>query len=221
MSIERNSGLPGYVDTFLFDLDGTLVDSAERIRKTLRATLSHCLGVDPTPEEIIAHTGVPLWDIMRQYDPDRISELVEYYREYYAAIGPTHAFEGIVEILHLLRSRNCPLAVVTTKGRESAEDHLKEAGLEEYFPVVVTFNEVSQPKPAKEPVELAIEMLGSAPDRSIMIGDSAADIQAGSGAGTLTGWARWGTDQEPDFDGIEPDYVWEHPGALRRDIPDT
>ncbi len=210
--------IPDHVDTFLFDLDGTLVDSAPRIRRTLRATLEDCLGIRLSEEEIASHTGVPLWHIMACYDPDRIDELVEYYRCYYAEIGPTPPCEGIVPVLSLLLERGCALAVVTTKGRDSAEAHLDEAGLTGFFPVVVTWDEVSEPKPAKEPVMRALDGLGSSPARAIMIGDAPADILSGNAAGTLTAWAMWGTDHKPDFGAVEPDYCWEDPSALMRAI---
>ncbi|MFP4200687.1 MAG: HAD-IA family hydrolase [Clostridia bacterium] len=211
--------IPSRVDTYLFDLDGTLVDSARRIRSTLRKTLQNCLGLSPDEDEIAGHTGVSLADIMRSYEPKRVEELVEYYRDYYASIGPTPPFPGIVDILRSLRERDCRLAVVTTKGRESAEDHLREADLVDYFPVVITSNEVTHPKPSPEPVELALSLLRSSPRRAIMIGDARADILSGKSAGTLTGWARWGTDRLLHFDGIRPDYVWREPCELMRDLP--
>ncbi|MFO7941210.1 MAG: HAD-IA family hydrolase [Bacillota bacterium] len=215
----RDGNIPSRVDSYLFDLDGTLVDSAGRIRRTLRTTLENCLGLSPGADEIAGHTGVSLWEIMRSYEAERVDELVDYYREYYAAIGPTPPFPGIVDILDLLRERDCNLAVVTTKGRESAEDHLYEARLMGHFSVVVTSNEVTRTKPSREPVALALSLLDSTPRRAIMIGDAEADILSGRSAGTLTGWARWGTDRLPHFDGIPPDFVWDQPCELMRDLP--
>jgi len=216
MPVIEEGGLriPSLVDTYLFDLDGTLVDSASRIRQSLRATLRDCLGIDPDEDEVARYTGVPLWDIMCAYDEDEAPRLVDYYRRYYAALGPTAPFPGVRDILDYLWEAGCGLAVVTAKGSDSAWDHLEEAELSDYFPVVVTADEVRETKPSREPVMRALARLDRSAARSIMIGDSAADILSGYRAGTYTGWARWGTDRCPDFEGVRPDFTWEEPEGL-------
>ena len=211
--------LPASLTTILFDLDGTLVDSRELIRRSLQQTVQEYLDLIPSEEELHRFTGVPLMDIMAHYDTTRAKEMAERYRVVYDEIQGSHLFPGILDLLDVLHRRGYAMAVVTTKGRGPALSHLAEHALEAYFPVVITSHDVMELKPSREPVVKALEGLGKRSEEALMIGDSIYDIWAGNRAGVLTGWAAWGADVAPDFGPCPPDYTWEQPLDILNCLP--
>ncbi|MGO4076160.1 HAD-IA family hydrolase, partial [Staphylococcus aureus] len=78
--------------------------------------------------------------------------------------------------LKVLQDRGFKLGIVTTKIRDTVLMGLKLTGLEPFFEVIVTLDDVQNEKPHPEPVQLAISKLGSDPHEAVMIGDNYHDI---------------------------------------------
>ena len=208
------------LDVFLFDLDGTLIDSIELIRRSLEHTLAaHGFG-QPTRAEWLEGLGTPLAAQLRRYsdDPRLVEAMVRTYRTYNLAHhdAMVRAYNGIHEALDALAARKGKLGVVTSKQHASAQRGLERCGLAGRIEVLVGADDVDQGKPAPDPVLLALELLGARPERAVYVGDSPHDVAAGRAAGTRTAAVLWGPLSREELAPHKPDLWLEHPADLAR-----
>ena len=206
------------LSTFLFDLDGTLIDSVDLILRSYRHTMRRHRGHEPSDDVWMRGLGTPLWVQFRQFsdDPAEIEAMVATYREYNLAhhdemVRPYH---GVVEAVRALHRGTNVLGLVTSKMRSGAVRGLRIAGLEDAFDVIVGSDEVTHPKPHPEPVLLALERLGATPESAVFIGDSRHDLECGRAAGVKTAAVLWGPFDRSHLADLEPDYWLERPVDL-------
>ena len=93
-------------------------------------------------------------------------------------------FTGVFETIRTLKESGYKLAIVSTKIRSVVLKGLVLTNLNQFFDVVITLDEVERAKPDPEPLEKAMQALGSTPDETMMIGDNHHDILGGKNAGT-------------------------------------
>lgn len=206
------------LSTFLFDLDGTLIDSIELILRSYRHTMRLHRGHEPADDVWMEGLGTPLWVQFRHFteDPAEIEAMVATYRAYNlvhhdALVRP---YDGVVDAVRALRDAGKTLGLVTSKMRSGAVRGLKLAGLEDAFAVIVGSDEVTHPKPHPEPVLIALERLGAAAPGTVFIGDSRHDIECGRAAGVKTAAVLWGPFDRSHLEDLKPDYWLERPGDL-------
>jgi pyrophosphatase PpaX len=198
----------------LFDLDGTLIDSGPIILASMRHASVTVLGREPDEELVRAAIGGPgLFAQMRDLDPDRVDELVEVYR---AHNEPLHAqlegFDGVLDLLPVLRDEGRRLGIVTAKRLRTVELALDRFPvLREATDVIVGAEDTERHKPDPDPVLEALRRLGAAPRDAAYVGDSPFDIRAAKAAGACAIAVGWG--------GIHPDerLLHEEPDALVHD----
>lgn len=204
--------------TYLFDLDGTLIDSVELILRSYRHTAQAHLGFVPPDEVWLEGMGTPLRRQLEGLSGDAaiVEAMLQTYREYNRTHHDTllREFPGVREVVAALRGLGVGLGVVTSKLGSSARRGLAICGMEEMFSVVVGSDDVDRHKPDPAPVLLALERLGADAEGTIFIGDSPHDLAAGRAAGVSTGAALWGPiarallePHEPDFWLAEPDDI--------------
>jgi pyrophosphatase PpaX len=206
----------------LFDLDGTLIDTIERILSSARHTVEGWHRGTPTDEEWVHGIGTPLVQQLRAYtaDEDEVAHLLARYRKYQAEHHDrlTRAYDGVPEVVSALAQRGHPLAIVTSKATPIARQSLTFVGLDGYFPTIIGFDETTRHKPDPEPVNLALQRLGITSDRAVFVGDSPYDIQAGKAAGVLTVAALWGAFSRETLADANPNHfigsVADLPGVL-------
>lgn len=192
MSGVTTNGTP-FPRTWLFDFDGTLVDSVALILDSFRHATATVLGSVPDDGVLMAGVGTPLREQMRSFDSDRADELTAVYREHNAL---RHAdllrpYRGVDAMLAGLRGRGCILGIVTSKMRDAVELGLRHVPLGA-FDVVVTCDDTDRHKPDAAPVVHALGLLGSAAAGAVYVGDAPYDIRAGRAAGVATAAAMWG-----------------------------
>jgi pyrophosphatase PpaX len=206
--------------TFLFDLDGTLIDSVELILRSYRHTLRVHRGIEPPDEEWMAGLGTPLWVQFRRWTDDEaeIRAMVETYRDYNLSHHDdwVRPYDGVVDQVRSLRAGGKTLGLVTSKLRGGALRGLRLVGIEEEFTVVVGSDEVTNPKPHPEPVLTALSRLGRPAKGAVFIGDSRHDLESGRAAGVKTAAVLWGPFARADLQDLAPDYWLETPADLAR-----
>ncbi len=208
------------LSTFLFDLDGTLIDSIELILRSYRHTLRAHRGLEPPDDVWMSGLGTPLWVQFQHFseDPAEIEAMVTTYRAYNLAHHDAlvRPYAGVVDAVRLLKRRGGTLGLVTSKQRSGAIRGLRLAELEDAFAVIVGSDEVSHPKPHPEPVLTALERLGAPAAHTVFIGDSRHDLECGRAAGVRTAAALWGPFDRAHLEDLAPDYWLERPEDLAK-----
>ncbi|WP_010273032.1 pyrophosphatase PpaX [Paenibacillus senegalensis] len=199
------------LQTLLFDLDGTILDTNELIISSfLHALDGQTRQERLTRDEIIPHMGRPLIDQLRQFSGrEDVEELVQAYFEFnlreHDAMAA--AFPHVTEVISRIGDSGIKLGVVTTKRRETALMGIKLLGLASYIKVLISIDDVTEPKPSPEGVLKAIDLLQADPQTTMMIGDSQYDIQAGQRAGVHTAGVAWSIKGEQHLAQFKPDYM--------------
>ncbi|WP_057912014.1 pyrophosphatase PpaX [Peribacillus muralis] len=197
------------INTLLFDLDGTLINTNELIIASFTETLNHFCPGQFKREDIIPFIGPTLTDTFSSIDPSRVKEMIAFYREHnwknHDAL--VTQFDGVFETVQTLKQAGFKMAVVTTKKRDVVEKGLRLSNLEQFFEVVVTLDDVENAKPDPEPLIKALHQLGSNPDEAIMIGDSYHDILGGQNAGTKTAGVAWSLKGREFLESYHPDHM--------------
>ncbi|MBA1336444.1 MAG: Phosphoglycolate phosphatase [Firmicutes bacterium] len=203
------------INTVLFDFDGTLADTFPIIIYSFRRVFSEYEGKDFTADEIIGMFGPGENEIFRKHI-SKYSCVEPAIERYYYIYKNKHrelakSSPGIYRMLQMLRARGISLGVVTGKGKRSAEISLRELEMLPYFDVVITADDVVNPKPDPQGILIAVKRMNTSVERTVFVGDSNVDIKAGKQAGVITAGVKWfrpagfSFDVEPDmsFDSIE------------------
>jgi phosphoglycolate phosphatase len=191
--------------TVLFDLDGTLLDTAPDLADALNTVLVENKR-SPLPLDdirpVVSHGGIALVELGFKLDradpafePLR-QRLLEVYRE--SVSRRTLPFPGITELLDDIEQRGLNWGVVTNKPGWLTEPLLKDLGLFNRAACVVSGDTLDERKPHPAPMLHASKLANSRPEQCVYIGDAQRDIEAGNNAGMQTLVALFGYLQEKD-----------------------
>lgn len=182
----------------LFDCDGTLVDSAAHILSAMKGAFERHHLPPPFDDEIKAIIGLSLPKaIARLAHPEGPhAELVEAYKTIYRdAMAPGAAteplFPGIIDALAAIETEATLLGVATGKSRVGLERILEGHGLSGRFATTMTADDAAS-KPSPEMVLRALEATGAEASRTVLVGDSAFDMQMAKAAGAMALGVAWG-----------------------------
>ncbi len=168
-------------NTFLFDADGTLLDTVDLIVKCFEYTLSHYKVKIPERSEIVSHIGIPFRNQISIYfgelDESKAEEIWDFYREYQLQhyMDYIKLFPGTIETLTQLKKRGAKIAVVTSRKHNTLDLFLKQLSIFDMFDAIITPDDVSKPKPDAEPTLKALSDLDSLAEESLFIGDAVYD----------------------------------------------
>jgi phosphoglycolate phosphatase len=197
--------MPGGIQTVLFDLDGTLLDTAPDLAAALNQVLAENRR-DPLPCEAVrpavSHGGIAIIRLgfdLEESDP-AIEPLRQRLLELYRANISTHTrpFPGMAEVLDTLEARGLNWGVVTNKPGWLTQPLLSDLGLLQRAACVVSGDTLAQRKPHPAPLLHACTLAGSEPQRCVYVGDAQRDVEAGNNAGMYTLVALFGYFQEND-----------------------
>lgn len=200
----------------LFDLDGTLVDTAPDFTAVLHQLCAE-QGVAPPADAAILATvssgaralvelAFRLAPHAQGFDPLHRALLDVYMTQLQATRSVL--FPGMELLLTELEDRHILWGVVTNKPERFSIPLLQKLSLEQRCSVLVCPDHVSQTKPHPEPLLLACARLGCAPDQTIYVGDHPRDIEAGKAAGMTTIAAAYGyLPHEPPIADWGADYI--------------
>jgi phosphoglycolate phosphatase len=182
---------PNPIRAVLFDLDGTLVDSAEDLRHALNLLLSDEGLRALSTEEVKGMIGDGVLKLVERAlaatgaDPSKAPALLPRFLSFYEgnAAAHTRAYPDAVEALQALAAAGLRVAVVTNKPYAATLEILEALGLARFFGAVVGGDTLPQRKPDPAPLLLAAERLGVRPDESLMVGDNHHDVRAARAAG--------------------------------------
>ena len=204
--------------SYLFDLDGTLLDSIELIYQCFRHTAEVHLTNLPSDRVWREGFGRPLREQFRMVtsDSELIEQMVITYRQMHLSHhdGAVKLYPQVLEVIKTLSARGNMLGVVTSKLSMGAERGLKLTGLFDFFDVIVTADDVVCPKPNPEPVALCLKRLSAIDESAVFVGDSPHDIASGNAAGIATAVALWGPFVRTDFQSFSPTFFLDSPKEI-------
>lgn len=201
---------------YLFDIDGTLLDSAADICGAARDTLEAAGALDLTDEQLRSYIGYHLKELFEDVFPgiseERSDELLRNYRAIYPLREhrSTSVYKGIPEMLSALGGLK---STATTKGSETARIVLSQFRLIDFFDHVQGTDGFPC-KPEPDVLLRSIQKFGVAPEDCLFIGDAAPDMEAGRRAGVKTCAVTWGYGDVEAMRAHSPDFWIKNPHEL-------
>lgn len=178
---------------FIFDLDGTLIDSEDLMIESLNYALKpHDIPVDrPLLEELRKAKTSALFDYFKLSKEDE-KEAYDRLKEHIVEnANKIQVIPEIFKLLDLLLEKGKILAIWTARDAKSAELVTKATGLDKYFEFIQTNDELKENKPSPEGLISVAKNLSLQPSEIVMIGDHDHDILAGNSFNCKTIWANW------------------------------
>lgn len=186
------------INTVIFDMDGTVLNTLEDLASSVNYVLDRFHMPGRTESEYRRFFGSGIRYAIRCAVPDgteeeQIDEMLPVFREYYAAhwLDQTRPYEGIPELMKLLKEQGYRMAIVSNK-IDPAVKALNERFFSEYVAVAIGEKDGIKRKPAPDTVEQALRELGSTKEEAVYIGDSEVDLQTAKNAGIPCIAVLWG-----------------------------
>ncbi|MDR6882994.1 pyrophosphatase PpaX [Bacillus sp. 3255] len=198
------------IQTVLFDLDGTIVDTNELIVQSFLHSLE---GETPEPvgrELIIPNMGRPLVEQMEFFSGRKeVEELIKKYRTFNLAKHDelVKEFPHVRTVMAKLHENGVKIGIVTSKIRQTTLMGLKLCGLDPYVSTIVTVEDVKEAKPHPEGILAAMATLGGSPETTLMVGDSHYDIEAAKNAGVVSVGVTWSWKGRSYLEQYNPDHL--------------
>lgn len=187
------------IEAVLFDLDGTLLDTAPDFYVVLNRVLAEA-NKPPVNYQLVRNTvsngaralitaAFNLTDTNAQF-ADLLQKLLHYYSGHLAV--KTVLFPGLDNFLKELENRDIAWGIVTNKPSQYTNPILEQLNLQQRCGVAICPDQVVHKKPHPEPIYKACTELGVDPQRAFYVGDHVRDIESGRAAGSKTVGALWG-----------------------------
>ncbi len=205
----------------LFDIDGTLVDTVELIVRALDHTFRKHLGVQISRDELRRTIGLPLYRQVRLFDhlvdfvPDHRAMEADEIAYYESHRHLERVIPEAVQALEEAKAGGMRTALVTSKNRVELETFLPRLNVNGWVDAVVSASDVSRPKPAPDPVLVALERLNASPEEAVFVGDTVYDIHCAREAGVKVIAVGWGAHSVDMLRAESPDWLLEEPAQLR------
>lgn len=172
--------------TYLFDLDGTLIDHFKAIHRCYAYTLPRMGLPEPTPQQVRDAVGGGLENaLLRFVPPDRIAEAGKIYREYWnrTMLDDVDAMPGALTLLKALKAQSASLGVLTNKLGSSSRLICDKLGFSPYLAATIGAGDTPWLKPQRELSAHALKLLGGYPESALLVGDSPFDVEAAHNGG--------------------------------------
>jgi phosphoglycolate phosphatase len=209
----------------VFDLDGTLIDSAKDLCNSVNAMLLHC-GLEPLPDKLIASfigDGVIMlvrralgMEVGAEVDETFLNDAHEFFLSYYREhkLDFTRAYAGVIEALKAIGTgpdgRKRAMAVLTNKPVRPARAICEALGLAPFFMSIYGGNSFATKKPDPGGMHVLMNEAGAAPEETVLIGDSEVDVQTARNAGTWSIGCTFGLAPHT-LDAMQPDVLVDSP----------
>jgi pyrophosphatase PpaX len=183
---------------YLFDADGTLIDTRELIYRCFVHSLGRFGVKKVRREQITAGIGLTLRAQMEKYlgplSEERYQEVRAVHMGRQLEIYPRYlkAFPGVAEGLQALKELGKSCGVVSSRMRDTLTLYLQATGLLDAMDVLVTPEDTERHKPHPDPLLAAVRKCGVRKEHVVYVGDATYDMECGSAAGVDTALALWG-----------------------------
>lgn len=208
------------LESVIFDLDGTILDTLEDLKNSVNFALSKNGLPKRTTEEIRDFVGNGIRLLIERAVPENTdADILEksfldfkaHYKEHSA--DNTKPYDGIISVLRELKSRGMKLAVVSNKADFAVQDLINE-----YFPGIFHYavgeKDGIRRKPCPDSVNDAMKNLGTSEEYTVYVGDSEVDIETARNTGVPCIAVTWGFRDKSVLEALSPEYIIDKPSQL-------
>ncbi|KGX91834.1 HAD family hydrolase [Pontibacillus marinus] len=203
----------------IFDFDGTLANTLPICYVAFQRVFKDFDDKELSPAEIRSmfgpsETGI-IYENLNHSKKEMAIEL--FYKEYEEKHQQSVTQNNeMIELITYVKEKGMKIGIVTGKARRSLDISLKQLQMDQLFDVIITGDDVIEPKPHPEGLYKALSALEVERNDSMFIGDSDADIEAGLRAGITTAGVHWLPNYTPNEFLVEPHYMFEHVCDLKK-----
>ena len=208
-------------DTYIFDLDGTLLDTLQDLANAVNYALRQKGYPERTSDEIKSFIGNGIRKLIERSVPkgtdsenylDTLGIFRCYYLEHIADY--TVPYDGIEDAVTELKRRGCKIAVVSNKADEAARKVVFDFFGGDLFDMVVGKLDRFPSKPEPDSVLYVADSLGSQKSRCVYVGDSDVDIMTARNAGLPCIAVTWGNRERASLEKLSPEFIAEKPSDI-------
>ena len=213
------------MDAFLFDLDGTLIDSSKDLTTSANFARNHYRKESLTQETVISYVGDGLGVLIQRLFPEfSSSELQEaraIFKEHYRihCLDYTRPYPGVLETLRYFEKKI--KVVVSNKPEDATKQILESLGMTKYFALILGGDSLRVCKPDPETVFYVLRKFSLLPEKTIIVGDGITDIQAGKNAGIHTCAVTYGMRDIKILQPWKPDIIIDRFSQLQKYFPEA
>lgn len=199
----------------LFDVDGTLLDTYDFVFDAVKHAVTLYQHPHPSSAQIKEAMGKPLHEFYGVLVPgvDPVPFVNAHKQFQLENMHLVKLFPNTKEALDIIKKADFLLGAVSNRRKQSLHDSLKLMGILNYFDVVVSAEDVANPKPHQEHLLTALEKLEVKPEDAYMVGDTYEDMMAGKNAKVKTIGVTYGF-LGPEIKDCNPNYVINNIGEL-------
>ena len=219
------------INTIIFDLDGTLINTSKDIVNSTNLTLEK-FGYEPISTErciefvgdgIIKQVGRAFGESKfnnpdHQFSLEYLNSIVETYLEIYKVHLYDYSlpYDGVFEIFK--KFSNKKLAVISNKHYDYTFELLKHFQMDKYFSIILGGDSLEHKKPHPEPIIHVIKELNIKPTETIIVGDTDKDVRAGKAAGISTCAVTYGMRTKAELENHNPEFMIDNISELLKII---
>ena len=198
MSTPSPNSLPAGLKAYLFDLDGTLLNTTPDIAHAVNIARAEYALPPLTEKEVEQGVGRGAMALMRATFPpsfhERITEVRETFaRAYQAAVCVnTHPYSHAIDLLHMIRLNGAKVGLITNKPERFAIPLLNALGMSQLFDLQLYGDSLPEKKPSPLPLINAMKQLQVSPEHCIYVGDTEVDAEATRAANMPFAVVEWG-----------------------------
>lgn len=193
----------------IFDIDGTMLDSAYADITALQRVMRELQGKEYESHELRFALGIPGEVALKQLGVNEVPVANQLWNSYMQELSCTmKLFDGIKELLVELKNRGIKLGIITSKNKKEFHNDFIPFGIDTYFDTVITVEDSIAPKPSIEPMLAYLNKTGVKPQEALYIGDTLYDRECSVNAGVDFGVAMWGSHS---IEQIHATYYFETP----------
>lgn len=196
------------IKVILFDVDGTLIDTDELIINSYKELFRRFRPeYKLTKEEEISFLGPTLASMFPKYFKEDFELLFSVYRNYSHDHMREYSFvyDSAIEVIEYLKEKGYRLGVVTSRFKSSVMSVLNEFDLTKYFEIIISLDDVMNPKPNPEGINKCLEYFKVSPSECLYIGDNLNDYKASIAANVRTALVSWARGRDNSL--LNPDIL--------------
>lgn len=204
---------------FLFDIDGTLLNTEETILKSLRRAIEEETGEVIEDRNLTHALDAPGDKALTQLGIQDQKAIQEKWAAYASENrNLTHVFPGVIEVLEGLKQQGFHVGIVTSKTKQEFDDKAAPFELQTYVDDIVYADETENHKPSGDPILAYLNKANLTADETMYIGDTLQDEKSARAAQTAFGLAAWSAAPHED---AQPDQLFKEPAHILQYIHDN